>query len=136
MQRAAAVAMMLIALGAATPARAQVAGPPVNNPPVQNVTRGTTFMGGVPPVGIYVMSGVFCAAVSPMIGTVVLGRPMTQNEVWRSTLGCFAGPLGWLIADQLVPPTPPPPSAPPPRRRRASRANVSVPPPAETRSPQ
>ena len=40
-----------------------------------------------------------------MIGTVILGRELTLNEAYRSTLGCVLGPVGWLLADALVPPT-------------------------------
>ena len=105
---------------------------------------GTVTSGGghtISPLGIYVLTGVFCAAASPIIGTIVLGREMTQNEVWRSTFGCFLGPIGWLIADQLVPPqvatlTPPPGAPRGPqgvRRQPPPRRTVSIPPPGETR---
>lgn len=99
----------------------------------------TFSSGGISAVGVYVGVGIGCAAVSPMIGTIVLGREMTQNEVWRSTFGCFLGPLGWLIADQLVPPQQVATGAPPPRipgnvpRQPAPHRKVSIPPPGETR---
>jgi hypothetical protein len=64
------------------------------------------------------MGSVACAAVSPIVGTMVLGRELTPNEVYHSTFGCFLGPFGWLLADALVPPTAAPGPLPPPRRAR------------------
>ena len=89
---------------------------------------------GITPLGWYVMGSVACAAVSPIVGTIVLGREMTLNEVYRSTFGCVLGPLGWLLADALVPPgaAPGPPPGPPPQkpppRRTARGRNISIPP--------
>lgn len=143
-----AVTMTAIALAAATPAHAQKVpgGPgPIPTPtptptptPSQPQTQ-TTAVGnnGISPLGWYVMGGVFCAAASPIVGTIVLGREMTQSEVWRSTFGCFLGPAGWLLADLIVPPNV---AAPPPRgprnvppRRPSPRRHVSIPAPGETR---
>ena len=93
----------------------------------------------IAPLGWYAMGSVVCAAVSPMIGTIVLGREMTLSEVYHSTFGCFLGPLGWLIADWLVPPdrvTPGRPGRPrgtPPRARQARGRNIDVPPAGATR---
>ncbi len=70
-------------------------------PPPTIINRGTP----ITPLGWFVIGSVGCAAVSPMIGTVILGRELTLNEAYRSTLGCFLGPIGWLLADALVPPT-------------------------------
>jgi subtilisin family serine protease len=111
-------------LGALAPASAQRIAPPPNVPPPPATTRVIT------PLGWYVIGSVGCAAVAPIIGTVVLGRELTLNEAYRTTFGCLLGPLGWLIADALVPPTvaPPPPPQPPPPRRTARGRNVSIPP--------
>ena len=78
-----------------------------------------------------------------MIGTVILGRELTLNEAYRSTLGCFLGPIGWLLADALVPPTittqiqtqtQTQTSKPPPRQQRTGRGrNFKIPPQGETR---
>ena len=76
-----------------------------------------------------------------MIGTVILGRELTYNEAYRSILGCFLGPVGWLLADALVPPTVTTQiqtqiqtSKPPPRQQRTGRGrNFKIPPQGETR---
>jgi subtilisin family serine protease len=108
-----------------------------NIPPPTIVDRGTP----ITPLGWFVMGSIGCAAVSPMIGTVILGRELTLNEAYRSTFGCFLGPIGWLLADALVPPTvitqiptPTPTSKPPPRQQRTDRGrNFKIPPQGETR---
>jgi hypothetical protein len=46
-----------------------------------------------------------CTALSPMMGMVILARELTLNEAYRSTRGCVSGPVRWLLADALVPPT-------------------------------
>jgi len=79
--------------------------------------------------------------VSPMIATVILGRELTLNEAYRSTFGCFLGPIGWLLADALTPPTittqiqtQTRTSKPPPRQQRTGRGrNFKIPPQGETR---
>ena len=83
------------------------------------------------------MTGMFCAAVSPIIGTIVLGREMTAPEVLRSTFGCFLGPPGWLLAGLIMPPDLTP-RVPPPRgptvlpQRPAPRRHVTIPRRGET----
>ena len=86
--------------GALAPAHGQSTVPNIPPPPTI-IDRGTP----ITPLGWFVIGSVGCAAVSPMIGTVILGRELTLNEAYRSTLGCFLGPIGWLLADALVPPT-------------------------------
>src|ERR1039457_3336828 len=76
----------------------------------------------ITPLGWYAMGGIACAAVSPMIGTLVLGRELTVTEVDRMALSCFLGPVGWLLGpvlfpDPIVTLTPPPQNPPPPRTR-------------------
>ena len=133
MRRFATAALLAIALGAAASAPASAQLRP--NPPVgMTGVRG----GGVPVVGWYAMGSVFCAAISPMIGTVMLGREMTLSEVYHSTFGCVLGPLGWVIADWLVPPdrvTPGRPGHPrgkPPRLRQARGRHIDLPPSGAT----
>lgn len=123
--------------GALAPAYGQSTVP--NIPPPMIVDRGTP----ITPLGWFVMGSIGCAAVSPMIGTVILGRELTLNEAYRSTLGCFLGPIGWLLADALVPPTittqiqtqtQTQTSKPPPRQQRTGRGrNFKIPPQGEMR---
>ncbi len=126
MRRIVTAAILSIAtvLGALTPAFAQR--PPNNGLPVE-VRGGPT----VTPLGWYALGSVGCAAVAPMIGTAVLGREMTANEVGRSTLTCFLGPVGWWLGNVYFPDAPG--ANPPPRDTRPARGrNISIPPPGET----
>ena len=87
------------------------------------------------------MGGVFCAAASPIIGTIVLGREMTAERGLALDLRLLPRPVGWLIADRLVPPQvatlTPPPGHRAARKRcaggRRRAAHVDIPPPGETR---
>jgi len=69
-----------------------------------------------------------------MIGTVVLGRELTVEEVDRMALSCFLGPVGWLLGpvlfpDQVVTMTPQRPQNPPPRGPRQARGrHIDIPP--------
>ena len=116
----AALLAIAVATSALAPAHGQVA-PPSNNPPATIVTRGAA----ITPLGWFVMGSVACAAVSPMIGTVILGRELTIGEAYHTTLGCLLGPPGWLLADALFPPTAIG-SARRHRRRRSSRVRRVV----------
>lgn len=127
--RAASLAIASVA-GALAPAHGQSNNP---IPPPQIVDRSTP----ITPLSWYVMGSIACTAVSPMIGTAILGRELTLNEAYRTTFGCLLGPAGWLLADALVPPTltiqtqvGQPPRQP---RRSARGRNFRIPPPGETR---
>ncbi|HXY22392.1 MAG TPA: S8 family serine peptidase [Burkholderiaceae bacterium] len=117
-----------VLIGAFTPTFGQT--PPNNpTPPVTVVTRGTP----ITPLGWYAIGSVVCVAVSPMIGTVVLGRELTISEAYHGTFGCLLGPVGWLLADALFPPgaSGPTGAGPPPPRKSASTArgrHFSIPP--------
>src|SRR5574340_99610 len=110
---------LAIVFGTQVPALGQVCvalqcpPPDINRlPPQPPPTRAT-----IPPLGIYALTSVGCAAASPILGTAILGRALTMSEVYHTTLGCFLGPAGWLRADVLMTlpgANPPEPPAPPP----------------------
>ncbi|MGC2438165.1 MAG: hypothetical protein WA478_15915, partial [Pseudolabrys sp.] len=84
------------------------------------------------------MGSVACAAVSPMIATVVLGRELTLSEAYRTTLGCMLGPVVWLLADAMFPPGVTGPNTQPGMSPRKSRKvergrHFNIPPAGETR---
>ena len=64
--------------------------------------RGSTRAGPTP-LGWYGLGSIACAAVSPMIGTLMLSRELTIPEVDRMALSCFLGPVGWLLGPVLFP---------------------------------
>ena len=129
----AALLAIAVATSALAPAHGQVA-PPSNIPPATIVTRGAA----ITPLGWFVMGSVACAAVSPMIGTVILGRELTIGEAYHTTLGCLLGPPGWLLADALFPPTaigstpPTPPKQPRSPRRVTQGRHFNIPPAGAT----
>src|SRR6266567_8567368 len=121
-----------IAVSAAVPAFGQTEPPNGRVPPV--VTRTTP----ITPLGFYVIGSIGCAAVSPMIGTVILGRELTLSEVYHTTLGCMLGPVGWLLADALFPPSVTGPNTklrtPPRKPGHVTRGrHFNIPPAGETR---
>jgi len=85
--------------GALAPAYGQSTLPNNPPPPTTIIDRGTPLT----PLGWFVIGSVGCAAVSPMIATVILGRELTFNEAYRLTFGCFLGPIGWLVTILHVP---------------------------------
>lgn len=125
----AALLAIVVVAGALAPANGQSTVPNNPTPPVH---RGAA----ITPLGWYVIGSIGCAAISPMIGTVILGRELTLNEAYRSALGCVLGPVGWLLADALVPPTiaiQTQPTKPPQQQRPTGRArNFKIPPSGET----
>jgi subtilisin family serine protease len=127
----AAVLAAAMLIGALSPAFSQTTNAP---PPV--IGHG----GPITPLGGFVIGSIACAAVSPMIATVVLGRELTISEAYHLTLGCMLGPVGWLLADAMFPPTvtvtttnTPPPQQPRKPKRVASGRNINIPPSGETR---
>ena len=122
-----------IVIGAFTPTFGQTL-PNNPTPPITVVSRGAP----ITPLGWYAIGSVVCVAVSPMIGTVVLGRELTISEAYHGTLGCLLGPVGWLLADALFPPgaSGPTGAKPPPPRKSggtASGRHFSIPPLGATR---
>jgi subtilisin family serine protease len=125
--------------GALAPAYGQSTQPSIPRVPPPIIDRGTP----ITPLGWFVMGSVGCAAVSPMIATVILGRELTFNEAYRSVFGCFLGPIGWLLADAITPPTittqirtqgQTQTLKPPPRQQRTGGGrNFKIPPQGETR---
>jgi subtilisin family serine protease len=136
MRRVATAGILVLAmgLGALQPALGQINTAP---PPTSIEPRSPV----ITPLGIYAIGGIACAAISPMVGTVILGREMTASEVGQSTLSCFLGPIGWLLGPILFPPEPvsvgngnnqPPRKPRAPRTRTGQARNISIPPPGET----
>ena len=127
----AALIAIAIMVGALTSAPAQQTAPNVRVPPV--TTRTIT------PLGWYALGSIGCAAVSPMIATVILGRELTLAEAYHTTLGCMLGPVGWLLADAMFPPTltvtSTQQSKPPrkPKKNAGRGRNFDIPPAGETR---
>src|SRR5580692_663210 len=124
MRRVTAVTILLIALfiGALTPAQAQCITnfcPPTPPPaPAPTPTPPSPATPGAPrsvptPLGWYAIGSIACAAVSPMVGTIVLGRELTVTEVDRMALSCFLGPVGWVLGPVLFPDPAVAPTAPP-----------------------
>ena len=128
MRRVATAAIVVIAtvVGAHNSAWAQPSVAP-NNP-----LPPTTRLGPTPLVW-YGIGSIACAAASPMIGTLVLGRELTVTEVDRMALSCFLGPVGWLLGpvlfpDPIVTLTPPPQNPPPRGTRQAHGRHIDIPP--------
>ena len=124
---AAAIAALALPVWLPAPAAAQTLAVTVARvpPPPPVITHSIT------PLGWFAMGSIACAAVSPMIQTVLLGRELTLNEAYRSTFGCVLGPLGWIIADALAPPTSVTPPGTPqhkPPQHTARGRNISMPP--------
>ena len=123
----AAILVLTAILGIQTPAGAQSTfNPPPVPPPRATVPPGFVWYG---------VGSIGCAAVSPMIGTLMLNRELTIPEVDRMTLNCFLGPVGWLLGPVLFPDVvvtaipPPPPENPPPRGTRQVRGrHIDIPP--------
>ena len=85
----------------------------------------------ITPLGGFVLGSVAIAAVAPMIGTIIAGRELTLNEVYRLELTTFLGPVGWWLGNRYFPDTPGggnPPTTNPPARGR----NINIPPAGET----
>jgi subtilisin family serine protease len=127
MRRVATAAIVVIAtiVGAHNSARAQSTAPNIPLPPAARL--------GPTPLVWYGIGSIACAAVSPMIGTLVLGRELTATEGGRMALSCFLGPVGWLLGPVLFPDpivmTIPPPQNPPPRgTRQAHGRHIDIPP--------
>ncbi len=120
MRRIATAAILAIVtiVGAHNTAWAQFAAPPPPPPPPPNITSQP-----IPTFGWFAFGAIGCAAVSPMIGTLVLGRELTITEVDRMALSCFLGPVGWLLGpvlfpDPVVVTAVTPPGSPPPQGTR------------------
>src|SRR5450631_2901254 len=127
MRRVAIVAILAIAtiVGAHNAARAQSIALNIPLPPATRL--------GPTPLAWYGIGSIACAAVSPMIGTLVLGRELTVTEVDRMALSCFLGSVGWLLGpvlfpDPIVTLTPPPQNPPPPGTRQARGRHIDIPP--------
>lgn len=59
------------------------------------ISEGTHISDG----GAYALTSVACAAVSPIVGTVVVNRELSLREVWVSTSNCFLPIIGGWMAN-------------------------------------
>ena len=61
--------------------------------------RGAAWKGTVHgALPAYALTSIGCAAVSPIVGTIIVNRPLTQREVGVSTANCFLPFVGgWLV---------------------------------------
>ncbi|HEX3711048.1 MAG TPA: S8 family serine peptidase [Pseudolabrys sp.] len=130
MRRIATVAFLAAAMVAGGPhqARAQVGPGPT---PAGVAGSGITALGGV------AIGAIAAGAAGPIIGTIVLGRELTPNEVYRFELSVFLGPVGWVLGPRLFPDTPGGGNQPShnsrgprsPRSNTAPARNINIPPP-------
>ena len=56
---------------------------------------------GISQVGAIVGTTIGCAAVAPMIATVLAKRPLTYREAGKLTVGCVIPIIGPMIVDKL-----------------------------------
>jgi hypothetical protein len=57
--------------------------------------------GKITPTAAYVGTSIACAAASPIVGTIIARRPMTQREVWVMTGSCVVPILGGLVMNAV-----------------------------------
>jgi subtilisin family serine protease len=134
MRRIATAGILAIAtvFAALTPARGQVCTFACTSVPPPGSSPAIT------PLGWYAGGALFAAAAAPIIGTIVLGREMTPEEVYRSTLISFLGPVGWWLGNEWFPDKVagrnPLTKNPPSRGARPGQGrNINIPPPSEIR---
>lgn len=56
---------------------------------------------GISSAGAMTLTTVGCAAVAPMIGTVLVDRPLTNREAGKLIVGCVVPVIGPMIVDKL-----------------------------------
>lgn len=57
--------------------------------------------GSVTPTAAYIGTSIACAAASPIVGTIVAQRPMTQREVWVMAGSCVVPIIGGLVMNAV-----------------------------------
>lgn len=57
------------------------------------------YNGTLPSGAAYVGTSLGCAAVSPIVGTLVVKRELSMREVWVSTSNCFIPVVGGWMAN-------------------------------------
>jgi hypothetical protein len=61
---------------------------------IRNHRNGSPFSSG----GAYAVTSFGCMVVSPILGTIVTNRELTQREVWVSSANCFVPFIGgWAM---------------------------------------
>jgi hypothetical protein len=76
------------------------------NPPVRHASFGTA----------YGVTAFACAAVFPIVGTIVLNRPLTPREMYDGVGDCVVPVIGGWLVDSWLPHTAWIDGTPPPRR--------------------
>ena len=112
-------------LGALSPARAQICVAACPGDP------GSAGSAAITPLGGVVIGTVAAAAVAPIVGTIVAGRELTLNEVYRLELSTLLGPAGWWLGNRYFPDAPGS-GNPPPKNPQGHARNINIPPPGET----
>lgn len=56
---------------------------------------------GISSAGAMTLTTIGCAAVAPMIATVLVDRPLTNREAGKLTVGCVIPIIGPIIVDKL-----------------------------------
>ncbi len=56
---------------------------------------------GISQAGAMTLTTIGCAAVAPMIATVLVERPLTYREAGKLTVGCVIPIIGPIIVDKL-----------------------------------
>lgn len=56
---------------------------------------------GISQAGAITLTTVGCAAIAPMIGSALVGRPLTYREAGKLTVGCVLPIIGPMIVDKL-----------------------------------
>ena len=113
----------LVTVGIATGVAATVGFFALNNWTWNSSWNAPSGTAGLTVAGAYAVTSVGCAVVAPMIGTVVVKRPLTAREANLLVTGCFIPIVGPLVLNAVYDANPQwfAPPAPVRQARRARR---------------